>query len=228
MHYVFLPATLAISLITFTHCLNAQQCQVAHDKDALKALQERAANGDPDAQCGLGKQYEHAVGIPQDNTQAVLWLQKSAEQGNIPAQVELGIVYDNMQDYAQALIWYRKAAEQGSPRAEYNLGLCYQNGESVPKDAAQAMVWYRKAADQGDVFAQSNLGVLYDTGNGVPQDYAQAAEWYRKAADRGIAIAAYISATCTIRGTESQRMTCWLRNGCARPLSKAYHRRNSV
>ena len=121
VHYVFLPATLAISLITFTHCLNAQQCQVAHDKDALKALQERAAAGDADAQCGLGKQYEHAVGVPQDNTQAVLWLQKSAEQGNIPAQVELGIVYDNMQDYAQALIWYRKAAEQGNPRAEYNL-----------------------------------------------------------------------------------------------------------
>ena len=58
---------------------------MAHDKNALKALQERAATGDADAQCGLGRQYEHALGVPQDNAQAVLWLRKAAEQGNIIA-----------------------------------------------------------------------------------------------------------------------------------------------
>lgn len=188
--HVFLHAILAIGLISYTHYIHAQQCQVAHDKNALQALQERAATGDADAQCGLGKQYEHAVGVPRDNTQAVLWLRKAADQGNIAAQVELGVVFDKMQDYEQAMVWYRKAAEQGNARAEYNIGLAYQNGESVPKDAAQAVVWYRKAANQGDGMAQLNLGVLYETGNGVPQDYAQAAELYRKAGDQGIALAA--------------------------------------
>jgi TPR repeat protein len=114
---------------------------VAHDKNALQALQERAATGDADAQCGLGKQYEHAVGVPQDNSQAILWLRKAADQGNIAAQVELGVVFDKMQDYEQAMIWYRKAAEQGDARAEYNIGLAYQNGESVPKD--KVMVWLK-------------------------------------------------------------------------------------
>lgn len=188
---VFLPAIFAINFISFTHCIHAQQCQMAHDTSALKALQARAATGDADAQCGLGKQYEFALGVPEDNKQAAIWLQKSAEQGNIVAQVELGVVYDKMQDYAQALIWYRKAAEQGNSRAEYNLGLAYQDGESVPKDMAQALAWYRKAAEQGDTLAQINLAVAYDQGAGIPQDYSQAAYWYRKAAEQGLAEAQY-------------------------------------
>src|ERR1035437_1739869 len=189
--HVFLPAIIAIYLISFTHYIHAQQCQMAHDKNALKTLQVRAATGDADAQCGLGKQYEFALGVPQDNKEAALWLHKSAKQGNIIAQVELGVVFDKMQDYTQALIWYRKAAEQGNARAEYNLGLSYQNGESVPKDMAQASAWYRKAADQGDAIAQLNLAVMYDQGAGIPQDYPQAADWYRKAAVQGLAEAQY-------------------------------------
>jgi TPR repeat protein len=188
---VFLPATIAVAFALFTLYVQAQQCDMAHNPSTLKALQERAATGDADAQCGLGKQYEFALGVPKDNKQAALWLQKSAEQGNVIAQVELGVVLDKVPDYAQALIWYRKAAEQGNARAEYNLGLVYQNGESVPKDIVQAIAWYRKAADQGDMVAQTNLAVIYDQGADVPQDYIQAAYWYRKAAELGFAEAQY-------------------------------------
>ena len=188
---LFLPAIIAINLISFTHSLHAQQCHTAHDPNALKALEEKAAAGDADAQCGLGKQYEFALGVPEDSKQAALWLQKSAEQGNIIAQVELGVVFDKMQDYAQALVWYRKAAEQGNARAEFNLGLAYQDGEAVPKDMAQAIAWFRKAADHGDAIAQLNLGAVYENGVGVPPDYLKAADWYRKAAEQGLAEAQY-------------------------------------
>lgn len=189
--HVFLPAIIAINFISFTHCINAQQCKTAHDNNELKALEERAAAGDANAQCGLGKQYEFALGVPEDKQQAALWLQKSAEQGDVAAQVELGVVFDKMQDYAQALVWYRKAAEQGNARAEYNLGLAYQNGEAVPKDVEQAIAWYRKAAEQGDVIAQTNLGAMYENGVGIPPDYLKAADLYRKAAEKGFAEAQY-------------------------------------
>lgn len=187
----FLPAIVAASFLPFPCCIQAQNCQMAHNETALKALEQRADAGDADAQCGLGKQYEFALDVPGDDQQAALWLQKSAEQGNVIAQVELGVVFDKMQDYTQALIWYRKAAESGQPRAEYNLGLAYQNGEAVPKDMTQAIAWYRKAADQGDVLAKWNLGVVYDHGLGVPQDYSQAAILYREPAERGIPQAQY-------------------------------------
>ncbi|HEY1806365.1 MAG TPA: tetratricopeptide repeat protein [Terracidiphilus sp.] len=188
---VFSPAIIAISFISFTHSAQAQPCQMALNETALKVSQERAAAGDASAECGLGRQYEFALGVPQDNQQAVLWLQKSAEQGDLDAQTELGVVFSKMQDYAQALVWYRKAAEQGHPRAEYNLGLAYQNGEAVPKDMEQSIAWYHKAADQGDVLAEMNLAVVYDQGLGIPRNYPQAAAWYRKAADHGLPQAQY-------------------------------------
>jgi len=188
---IFLPAIIAINFVSFAHRIHAQQCKMAHDETALKALEERAAAGDADAQCGLGKQYEFALGVPQDIQQAALWLQKSAEQGNVIAQVELGVVFDKMQDYAQAFTWYSKAAGQGNARARYNLGLCYLNGEYVPKDTAQALDLFRKAANQGDAIAQHELGVMYQDGVGVPQDYAQAAEYFRKSANQGIAESQY-------------------------------------
>lgn len=188
---IFLPAIIAITFISFTNCIHAQQCHMAHDNKALKSLEEKAAAGDADAQCGLGKQYEFALGVPEDNRQAAHWLQKSAEQGDIIAQVELGVVFDKLQDYAQALIWYSKAAEQGNARAEYNLALAYQNGEAVPTDMTRAIAWFNKAADQGDTWAQLNLGTIYENGIGVPHDYARAADLYRKAAEQGLAEAQY-------------------------------------
>jgi TPR repeat protein len=190
MPHVFF-AIIAVTFVPFSVHLLAQQCQMAHDKSELKALLNKANSGDADAQCGLGRQYEFALGVPQDLRQSLFWLKKSADQGSVVAEVELGVVFDKMQDYAQALIWYRKAAEKGNARAEYNLGVAYHYGESVQKDLTKANEWYRKAADQGDVLAQSNLAVDYEQGIGVPQDYRQAADWYLKAAEQGLAEAQY-------------------------------------
>lgn len=223
--HVFLPAIIAINFISFTHYIHAQQCQMAHDKNALKALQDRAAAGDVDAQCGLGKQYEHALGVLQDNTQALLWLRKAAEQGNIIAQVELGVVFDNMQDYAQAFTWYSKAAEQGNARAQFNLGLCYLNGEFVPKDTARALDLFRKAADQGDAIAQGELGVMYQDGVGVQQDYAKAANYFRKSADQGIANSQYGLGFLYLHGNgvpkDETQATTWMLKAAEQGETKA-------
>lgn len=211
---VFLSAIIATTLISSTSCIRPQQCHTAHNPDSLKAVQQRAAAGDADAQCGLGKQFEFALGVPQDYTQAVFWLKKSAEQGDLSAQTELGVIFDKMHDYAQALIWYRKAAEQGYARAEYNLGLAYQLGEAVQKDMAQAIAWYRKAVDHGDAPAEMNLAVAYEHGIGVPQDYAKAADLYRKAAEQGMPLAQYGLGFLYLNGVgvpkDDTQATTWL------------------
>ena len=133
-----------------------------------------------------------------------------AAQGQIVAQNNLGVMYDNgqgvTQDDAQAVKWYRLAAEQGDAGAQFNLrlaaeqgdagaqfnlGFRYHNGEGVTQDYAQAVKWYRLAAEQGVAGAQTNLGVMYDNGQGVTQDYAQAVKWFRLAAEQGDAGAQY-------------------------------------
>ena len=79
---------------------------------------------------------------------------QAAEQGNVAAQYNLGVMYANgqgvRQDYAQAVQWYRKVAEQGDAEAQYNLGLMYYKGEGVRQDLALAQEWFGKACQNGN------------------------------------------------------------------------------
>ena len=76
-----------------------------------------------------------------------------ADQGDVDAQNNLGVMYDNgngvPENDAEAVKWFRKAADQGYAKAQYNLGLIYFKGEGVPKNDTEAVKWFRKAADQG-------------------------------------------------------------------------------
>jgi hypothetical protein len=105
-------------------------------------------------------------------------LRKDAEQGNAPAQFNLGWMHEYGEgvpkDSAKAVEWYRKAAEQGHAKAQSNLGVMYAKGDGVPKDSAKAVQWWRKAAEQGYAAAQNGLGVMYAKGEGVPKDTVSA------------------------------------------------------
>ena len=125
------------------------------------------------------------------SAQSISELKKKAEQGEVVAQFNLAVRYDDgkgvTKDPKQAVYWYRKAAEQGLATAQYNLALCYNEGEGVTKDPKQAAYWFRKAAEQGDADAQYVLFGCYYKGEGVTKDPKQAAYWLRKAAEQGYA-----------------------------------------
>ena len=76
-----------------------------------------------------------------------------AEQGNVFAQNNLGVMYKNgqgvLQDYKEAIKWYRLAAEQGNASAQFNLGVMYKNGYGVTQDYARAHMWYNLASAAG-------------------------------------------------------------------------------
>ena len=112
-----------------------------------------------------------------------------AEQGDVDAQYNIGLMYDNgqgvPQDYKQAVKWYTKAAEQGNAKAQTNLAFMYDNGQGVPQDYKQAVRWYTKAAEQGTANAQFSLGLMYANGQGVPQDNIYAHMWFNLAAVDG-------------------------------------------
>ncbi len=118
-----------------------------------------------------------------------------AEQGQVDAQNNLGILYDNGwgvgQNHGEAVKWYRLAAVQGHAMAQSHLGDMYGYGKGVPQDYIEAEKWYRLAAEQGIAVAQNNLGTMYNNGEGVAQDYAEAVRWYRKAAEQNYAIAQF-------------------------------------
>src|SRR5450631_3285713 len=89
----------------------------------MQILRQKANEGDASSQFELGVYYATGVaGLPQQDTEAVRWYSKAAEQGDPTAQAHLGLLYDLgrgvAQDDAQAMRWYLKAAEQGESSAE--------------------------------------------------------------------------------------------------------------
>ena len=80
-------------------------------------------------------------------------LHSMAEQGDVDAQIMLGIGYlsakgDVPQDYAEGAKWFRMAAEQGAAGAQFILGDLYANGDGVAQDYVQAHKWYGLAVSR--------------------------------------------------------------------------------
>ncbi|HET8548177.1 MAG TPA: hypothetical protein VFL57_09245 [Bryobacteraceae bacterium] len=72
---------------------------------------ERAANGDPEAQFTLAKNYEGGrAGLRKDYVQAKYWYQRAADQGDPFAQASLALLYrfgkGVPQDCMQAYMWF--------------------------------------------------------------------------------------------------------------------------
>jgi TPR repeat protein len=131
-----------------------------------------------------------------------------AEQGDVLAQYNLGVLYRKgrgvAQDDVQARKWYEKAAGQGHAKAQYYLGTLYFNGEGAPKDYKQALRWFRLAADQGEAIARTKIAIMYQEGQGVPHDLVQAYKWYSLAITSGDKPANLLRKTLADRMTPAQ------------------------
>jgi TPR repeat protein len=159
-------------------------------KRTTEQIKASATAGDEEDQRALGYWYENGQGgLPKDDSEAVKWYRKAAEQGDADGQNDLGRMYYNgrgvAKDEAEAVKWYQKAAEQGHGWAENNLGWMYATGTGVAKDENEAAKWHRKAAEQGNPSAQGNLGWMYANGRGVVKDETESLKWYRLAAEAG-------------------------------------------
>jgi TPR repeat protein len=116
-------------------------------------------------------------------------IEKLAESGNVEAQFNLGLMFDQgqgvPQNYTEAAKWYRKAAEQGHADAQYFLGTMYIQGQGVPQNYTEATTWLKKAAEQGLTDAQFILGGMYYHGQGVLKSLKAAYVWWSIASESG-------------------------------------------
>lgn len=97
--------------------------------------------------------------LPERPESLVETLERAAEQGNIEAQVKIGLAYYNgsgvPQNYRAAFRWFSRAAKAGHPEAQYRLGeILYFGQGGIPADEERAFELYRLAANQGHSRAQ--------------------------------------------------------------------------
>jgi len=163
------------------------------DPDAARKLVTRAAElGTPDFALSLGMMYyegENYFQIPQNHSDALLWVRRSADQQFALAEYVMGVMLEQGRaipaDVNGAIDWYTRAANQGVPSAQGSLGDLYYHGTKVERDCALAMKWLQAAADQDVGYAQYMLGRIFETGDCASKDLVQAYVWYSNAWFKG-------------------------------------------
>ncbi len=86
-------------------------------------------------------------------TATVTSLAEQAEAGDVRAQYQLGVVYEEGRGVPpngqQAVAWYRRAALQNDVDAQLALGIVYAIGQGAERDYGKAFVWFSQAAVSG-------------------------------------------------------------------------------
>ncbi len=107
---------------------------------ALKEWRPLAEQGDAPAQFTLGRMYDLAQGVPQDDQEAGRWFRLAAEQGDAEAQFNLGYMHAEGQGVPQddmvAHMWFSLAAAQGDFHAEQTRNKLEEN--MTPAQLAEA------------------------------------------------------------------------------------------
>jgi uncharacterized protein len=145
---------------------------------------------EPQAQAGAAETSELRLGMDyyqkKDYKKALEYFHQAADQGDLPAFVQIGLMYDFgqgvPQNYSEARKWYLRAAEKGEPRAMYLMGHMYEFGEGVAIDSEVAFDWYMKSARQGHSSAQFVIGKILIRTNRDSETYLQGVKWLKMAA----------------------------------------------
>lgn len=150
----------------------------------------KAQKGEREAQYLLALVYDRGQLLRRDSATAQIWMAKSADQGYVPAELDMGLFYlhepkDAMPigDYGRAERWLRLAASQGDADAQFWLGIEYGRGAFGLTDYHEALRWLNESAEQGLPNAQYGLGQMYELGEGVPRNDIVAGKWFKAAAD---------------------------------------------
>lgn len=88
---------------------------------AMECYMALAKAGFPSAQCTVGLKYRFGDGVEEDLNEAIKWFKRSANQGHVDAQRNLGDIYAAIGKEPEAERWYRRAAASGDAYSEKKL-----------------------------------------------------------------------------------------------------------
>ena len=108
--------------------------------------------------------YAYKMADDQEYDKAYTWYKISAENGYVPSQNNLGVLYAKgrgvEKNEKEALKWYLKAAKQGDDVAQCNVGRFYYYGIGTDKDTDEAKKWIQKSLAQGNKDAENLMKLI--------------------------------------------------------------------
>jgi TPR repeat protein len=145
----------------------------------------------------------------KDYARAATLLQPLAEQGNVDAEYNLGMLFvfgqGVGQSYARAIDLLSRAAAQNDPRSQLELAMLYELGFGTAKDPDKALELIRKAAEQRYAPAEYEYAIEFISGPGVPLDWQQSFFWHRRACEDGYLRGCFVVAEAYAMGLGTTR-----------------------
>jgi hypothetical protein len=106
----------------------------------------------------LGYNLATGQSVRKHPTMAFKHTLQAAEQGYVPAEAAVGMMYANgkgvQQNYAESAKWWTKAAEHGHVLAATNLSMVYRGTPGVPGNPTLSQKWAKFAAEHSPNSAQ--------------------------------------------------------------------------
>ena len=178
-----------------------------------KTIREMARHGQVYEQNQLGIASILAIAPDYSTAEALKWLERAAQRGYAPAQVNLAVMYSNgwgtPANNAKALYWLQLAVDQKYPRAYFDLGVFYLQGRGCDRTTPRHSSYFEKAPSQETPALRATSATCM-TGAWAPRRMPKkplpgtaklltpATPWGRT-----------ISPTCTFGVTAYLRMTPW-------------------
>jgi uncharacterized protein len=159
-------------------------------RSATKAAQwfRRAAeHGSSPAQNTLGVLLGNGHGTRKNVEEALSWLRKAFQSGNLCAAQNIAMTYRENGDSKAAIKWFRKAGEAGDGDALIQLGIHYYWGKGIRRNPRAAIQCFRRATRAKNISGVGRddafffLGIAYQQGRGVRASTPTARQFFKRA-----------------------------------------------
>ncbi len=196
----------------------------AYDKgdtgQAFSLFLELAEKGYAKAQTALGILFRSCE-QKQDPDQALIWLQKAAEQNDPPAFAHLGKLYQDgfgvEKDEVRAVSCYEKGAALWDDVSFLALGCCYAQGIGVKADSFRALGYLLIAGEMDN----PDAALLLDASMGDEAYYDLIAEqmipYHEQRAKQGDDVSMLVLSLCHLHGfwteEDQEKARSWAEQG---------------
>ena len=163
---ILLAASALVAITPIVHFAHARGSQPADSKAELRT--------------GLSLLIDPSPEV--EKRDAIPWLRRAADRGDVSAKFHLADVYwssldADVQDNRKALQLFLEVAQTGDPYAAANAGALF-HASADRKDLAKARTWYEVAAKGGLSNPAWRIAAMFERGvDGVGRDLVEAYKW---------------------------------------------------
>lgn len=168
-----------------------EQGQSENVEEGLHLVRQSAEHRYSSAQLLLGQYYKEGQFVDQNPDLAFHWLNRAAEQDEIPAYYPTAYAFEKgigtEVNYEKALKFYKLAAKYDDPNALLRLGKLFLNGRGMETPSeVMALSYFQQASQHGSVDSRYHLGMMHLLGRGMEKPNLDLAfSLLKEAADEG-------------------------------------------